>query len=410
MVQGMEQSHQIAVVIQLMVQPKISGVLFTVDPITGSYQSMIGNYVHGLGEQLVSGEANAYDFKLIRPKGKYEGPAEFKKYAPKLYQYAAKLEKELGSPQDIEWAVADEKLYLLQSRPITTLSAGNLDTYEINYSFMGDELWTNTNVAEAIPDVYPPFSWSIAKLLDEAMNFIPGYYVFSGNIYGRPYMNISKRVSAIASVTGKDARGALKLLGDLYGELPEGMQMPLYPFSRLGVLKVMLPIVMRIARQSRKASRNLPEFLKETPTWCTEMRERIEKAKTKEELLILWKEKLQPYFLEGLNAATMAAMKLMIIPKLDKKLTGLVGKEDAITHFSNLRRGSGLASLGPVIGISRVLKGEMSREEYLMKYGHRVPHEYELSKPAPLEDPDWLEKQIEEYKKADIDVEGLLNK
>ncbi|MEL7565810.1 MAG: PEP/pyruvate-binding domain-containing protein [Dehalobacterium sp.] len=409
-VQGMEQSHQIAVVIQLMVQSKISGVLFTADPITGSYQSMIGNYVHGLGERLVSGEANAYDFKLTRPKGKYEGPAEFEKFAAKLYQYAAKLEQELGKPQDIEWAVADEKIYLLQSRPITTLSAGNLDTYEINYSLIGDELWTNTNVAEAIPDVYPPFSWSIARFLDDAMNFIPGYYVFSGNICGKPYMNISKRVSAIAVVTGKDARSALKLLGDLYGELPEGMQMPLYPFSRLGVLKVMLPIVIRIAKKSRKAQKNYPKLLEDTPNWCIRMRERIEKAKGKEELLFLWKNELRPYFEEALNVGAVSAIKLVNITSLDKKLTGLVGTEDANTLLSNLRRGSGLASLGPVIGISKVIKGEMSREEYLMQYGHRGPHEYELSIPDPMEDVDWLEKQIEEFKKSAIDVEELLNK
>jgi len=301
-VQGMEQSHEIAVVVQLMVQSEISGVLFTADPITGSFVSMIGNYVHGLGEQLVSGEANAYDFKLTRPKGKYEGPAEFEKYATKLYQYAAKLEKELGKPQDIEWAVADGKLYLLQSRPITTLSAGNLDTYEINYSLMGDELWTNTNVAEAIPDVYPPFSWSIARLLDDAVNFIPGYYVFSGNICGRPYMNISRRVSVITSLLGKNAKGALRLISDLYGELPEGMGMPLHPFSRLEVIKVMFPRIMRMVKSSLKASKNLSRFLKCTPNWCIGIRERIEKAKTKEELLSLWKEKLQPYFLEGLTA------------------------------------------------------------------------------------------------------------
>lgn len=409
-VQGMEQPHEIAVVVQLMVQSEISGVLFTADPITGSFVSMIGNYVHGLGEQLVSGEANAYDFKLTRPKGKYEGPDEFKRYGSKLYKLADKLEKELGKPQDIEWAVAGGKLYLLQSRPITTLLAGKLDTYEINYSLMGDELWTNTNVAEAIPDVYPPFSWSIARLLDDAINFIPGYYVFSGNICGRPYMNISRRVSAIASVTGRDAKSALKLLGDLYGQLPEGMHMPLYPFSRLGVLKVMLPIVVRIAKQSRKASKNLHEFLKETPDWCIGMRERIEKTKTKEELLSLWKEGLQPYFLEGLSMGSMAAIKLMNITALDKKLTGLVGTEDANTLLSNLRRGSGLASLGPVTGISRVIKDEISREEYLREYGHRGPHEYELSIPDPLEDDTWLEKQVEEYKKSDIDVEGLLKK
>jgi len=67
-VQGIEQSHRIAVVVQRMVQSEISGVLFTADPITGSRTSMTGNFVHGLGEQLVSGEANAHSFQLIRPK------------------------------------------------------------------------------------------------------------------------------------------------------------------------------------------------------------------------------------------------------------------------------------------------------------------------------------------------------
>jgi len=370
-VQGLEQSHEIAVVIQLMVQSEISGVLFTSDPITGSYTSMIGNYVHGLGEQLVSGEANAYSFTLKRPKGKYEGPIDFIKYASSLYKYATKLEKEMGSSQDIEWTVAKGKLYLLQARPITTLTAGNLDTYEMNYSLMGDELWINTNLAEAIPDVYSPFTWSIGRQLDEALNFIPGYYIFSGNICGRPYMNISRRVSMITSLLGRNAKGALKLIYDIYGELPEGMSMPLYPFSRLGVIKVMFPIIMRTTKSTLQASKNLPQFLKETPERCSKLREDIKRAQSKEELLSLWKEELQPYFLKAWVSAGAAAIKLSNVTALDKKLTKLVGGEDSNTLLSNLSGSSGLESLGPVIGISKVTKGEMSREEYLRKYGHR---------------------------------------
>lgn len=408
--QGIEESHQIAVVVQLMIQSEISGVLFTADPITGSYTSMIGNYVHGLGEQLVSGEANAYDFKLIRPKGSYEGPEEFMRFASVLFKLASKLEKELDTPQDIEWAVVKGELYILQARPITTLAAFNLETYEVNYSLVGDELWTNTNVAEAIPDIYPPFTWSIARQLDESMNFIPDYYVFSGNICGRPYMNISRRVSMISTVLGKDANSALKLLGDLYGQIPEGMKMPIYPFSRLQVLKVMLPIIARTTKQSLKVSKNLPKFLKETPAWCIEMRKRIKGVKGKEELLTLWSTQLQPYYLAALNGASMSAMKLTNVSTLEKKLTELVGGEDSNTLLSNLRSGSGLVSLGPVIGISKVIKGEMSREEYLRDYGHRGPHEYELSIPDPTEDPNWLEKQIEDAKKSTADVEGLLQK
>ncbi|TGE35558.1 phosphoenolpyruvate synthase [Desulfosporosinus fructosivorans] len=409
-VKGIEQNHQIAVVIQLMVQSEISGVLFTADPITGSYTNMIGNYVHGLGEQLVSGEANAYEFKLIRPKGKYDGPDVFQKYASKLYQYAAKLEKELGSPQDIEWAVADGKLYLLQARPITTLTGGDLDTYEMNYSFMGDELWINTNVAEAIPDVYSPFTWSIGRQLDESLNFIPGYYIFSGNICGRPYMNISRRVSMITSMLGKYSKGALKLITDMYGELPDGMSMPLRPFSRLEVLKVMLPVVVSASKSTLEASRNLVQSLKQSPERCSKMRADIKKAKTKQELLSLWKEELQPYFLKAWSRAGASALKMTNITTSDKKLTELVGTEDSNTLLSNLRGGSELASLGPVIGISKVIKGDMSKEEYLRKYGHRGAHEYEMSLPDPMEDTNWLEQQIQESIGSNMDVEGLLKK
>ncbi|SFJ17039.1 pyruvate, water dikinase [Thermoflavimicrobium dichotomicum] len=68
---------------------------------------MTGNFVYGLGEQLVSGEANAYSFTFTRLK--YEGPHEFKRYAFELYKLADRLEKKLGSPQDIEWDVAKGK-------------------------------------------------------------------------------------------------------------------------------------------------------------------------------------------------------------------------------------------------------------------------------------------------------------
>ena len=117
-----------------------SAVLFTADPVTGSYTGMVGNYVHGLGEQLVSGEANAETFHLSRPKGQYEGPAALQPYAAELYRIAARLEQEPGRPQDLEWAIAGSKLYLLQARPITTLSPGNLDKYAINETLVEDTL------------------------------------------------------------------------------------------------------------------------------------------------------------------------------------------------------------------------------------------------------------------------------
>lgn len=409
-VKGMETAHQISIVVQLMIQSEISGVLFTSDPITGSYTSMIGNYVYGLGEQLVSGESNAYDFKIKRPKGKYEGPDNFKQYAEKLFRYAANLEKEFNNPQDIEWAVSNGKLYILQARPITTLSYGNLDTYEINYSMMGDELWINTNVAEAIPDAFSPFNWSIERRLDGALDFIPGYYILSGNICGRPYMNISKRVSVISTMLNKDARSSLKLLGDFYGDIPEKMDIPIYPYARLEVFKTIIPKIIKTAKKSTMDFKNLNKFLKLTPEWCKNIREQIIEAVTKEELLSLWKTEIQPYVIEAWSSASAGAIKITNVSALNKELTKLVGTEDANILLSNLRGDEELASLGPVSGISKIIKGELSRNEYLNKYGHRGAHEYELSIPEPMEDEDWLDKQLEEFKKSHIDVDELLEK
>lgn len=409
-VQGMEQSHQIAVVIMLMVQSEISGVLFTADPITGSHTSMTGNFVYGLGEQLVSGEANAYPFKLMRPKGKYEGPEDFKKYASELYKYAAKLVKELGYQQDIEWAVAKGKLYMLQARPITTQKTGNLDTYELNDTLDGDYLWTNTNVGEAMTDVFTPLSWSVIRALDEEQMVVPGYYLFSGNICGRMYSNVNMALS-IYPAFGKDYKPVLKKMNDIFGQMPEGMNIPIYPFSGLGLIKAMMPGIMNTLKKSKEVTKAMPHYFTDTPNWCRTMKERTEGAKTNKELLNLWKEELWPYNCNALWVTRFAPRKKLTgLFKLNEELPKLLGKEDANTLLSNLRGSSELESLGPVIGISKIIKGESSREEYLMKYGHRGPHEFEISIPDPAEDKIWLEKQIEEFKKSNIDAEELLKK
>ncbi|KPU45995.1 chondramide synthase cmdD [Oxobacter pfennigii] len=408
-VQGIEQSHQIAVVVQLMVPSEISGVLFTADPITGSFANMIGNYIHGLGEQLVSGEVNAHDFKLNRPKGKYDGPDEFKKYASNLYKYAARLEKELGNPQDIEWAVARGKLYILQARPITTLTIGNLDTYQINESLAGDALWVNTNVGEAIPDVVTPLTWSIVRTLDIESGFVPGYYLWSGNICGRIYSNISQRLSAITALYGNSKLG-LKILGEVFGQIPEGLTIPVYPFTRMNVIKAMVLGIKYYFKKYREISKEMSQHIERTPNWCGMTIEKIKKVNTKEELIALWKHELKPYNTKAWWGLIVSGSNAVIALALGKKLTKLVGTEDANTLLSNLRGNSELASLGPVVGISKIIKGEMSREEYFKQNGHRGPHEFELSIPDPSENVNWLERQIEEFKESNIDVEGLLQK
>lgn len=159
-----------------------------------------------------------------------------------------------------------------------------------------------------------------------------------------------------------------------------------------------------------KASNEIPEHLNESPNLCRRMTETIKEVKTKEELIDLWKTEILPFNFKALWIALAGGRKMVIANKLKDELIKVAGIEDTNTLMSNFRGDSSLESLGPIIGISKIITGEMNREEYRMKYGHRGPHEFELSIPHPGEDETWLEKQIEEFKNSNTDVEKLLNK
>jgi pyruvate,water dikinase len=117
---------RMAVVVQKMLDPTKSGVLFTVDPVSRRRDRMIIESVFGLGEQVVSGEVTP-DHYVVDHAGnvKREQIVDQRVLEPEeicqLVALGKDLNKRFGVPQDIEWAIEDGQIYLLQSRPITTL-------------------------------------------------------------------------------------------------------------------------------------------------------------------------------------------------------------------------------------------------------------------------------------------------
>ena len=93
---------------------------------------------------------------------------------------------------------------------------------------------------------------------------------------------------------------------------------------------------------------------------------------------------------------------------LRRELTSLVGPDDASILIANVGGGGGLASLGPMVGLAKVAAGEMSHEAYLQTYGHRGPNEFELSVPRPVENPGWLDRELEAFHASPVDIEALL--
>ena len=115
---------RMAVVVQKMVDADKAGVAFSNHPITGRKDRMMIEAVYGLGEAVVSGEVTPDQYVVDR-KGR-----EKKSQTPhggvlsadelaRISEVAVQLETTNGAPQDIEWAIYQGDVYLLQSRPIT---------------------------------------------------------------------------------------------------------------------------------------------------------------------------------------------------------------------------------------------------------------------------------------------------
>ncbi|HEX7035486.1 MAG TPA: PEP/pyruvate-binding domain-containing protein [Pseudomonadales bacterium] len=406
---GVEHGVEMAVLVQRMVPATVAGVLFTVDPVTASFRRMVGDCVSGLGDALVSGEVSGQSFALTRPTGRYQGPDALRAHGRRLFRLARRMERLLGTPLDIEWAVDGRRPWILQARPITTLSPGDLASYDVNESRCEDTLWVNTNVGEALPDVMSPLTWSVIRLLDEEFNYLPGYRLWSGNICGRVYSNIGRRISVISALTGWDGQRTLELFDDLFGSVRERVEVPLHPFGRFGLLREVVPRLARFARRTLAASRGLPRFLEQTPAWCSDARAALQRIDSPPELLRYWQQHLHPYLLRAWWSHTAGSSRLVSLLTLDRKLKGMVEEGERGALLSNLRGGGDLASLGPMLGIARVAAGEISREEYCRQYGHRGPYEFELRHPDPVEDEHWLQRQQAAFASGQRMVQELLD-
>ncbi|MFU2014363.1 phosphoenolpyruvate synthase [Peribacillus butanolivorans] len=139
----------LSVIVQRMVFPQASGILFTADPITSNRKLLSIDASFGLGEALVSGLVSADCYrvkegeivdKMIATKklaiyGLKEGGTETQQIDPdqqktqtlteqqilQLARTGRQIEAYFGCPQDIEWCLVDDIFYIVQSRPITTL-------------------------------------------------------------------------------------------------------------------------------------------------------------------------------------------------------------------------------------------------------------------------------------------------
>ena len=186
-----------AVIVQRLVPADAAGVLFTTNPHDGRTREMLLEASWGLGEMIVSGRVQPDVLRLEQDTGRVleaiigdkqvrlaagasdESPVEEPSRRKsclrgrdvyRLWQLGRHVAEHFGCPQDIEWAIHGDELYLLQSRPITT--ARDIEAYdEVLHAaqcHLRQELaagrgpWVQHNLAETVPHT-TPLTWSILK-------------------------------------------------------------------------------------------------------------------------------------------------------------------------------------------------------------------------------------------------------
>jgi pyruvate,water dikinase len=235
-----------AVVVQQMVFPEASGVLFTADPVTSNRKLTSVEANFGLGESLVSGLVNADVYKVrdgqviakavatkrfaiyASPAGgtqeeaidpeRQEQPVLADAQVVRVAQLGRRIEAHFGHPQDIEWCLVDNGFQIVQSRPITTLfpipAAGGQENH----------VYVSVGHAQMMTDAMKPLGLSFWQLTTSRPMYVAG---------GRLFVDVASQLASPASraglleVIGKsdpligDALRSILERGDFVPSLPD---------------------------------------------------------------------------------------------------------------------------------------------------------------------------------------------
>lgn len=231
-----------AVIVQRMVNAGAAGVAFSADPVSGRRGVAVVSAVFGLGSALVSGEADADTWRVDRAGNILERNIAEKKFAHRaapdsaegvrleplppetstrpalteaqvcsVAELARRCAAHFGRPQDIEWAIENGRLYLLQSRPITSLAGMADPDGTLN-------IWDNSNIAESYGGVTTPLTYTFARRAYEEvyrqfchLMSVPAarveastqvFYCMIGLIRGRVYYNLLNWYRLLALLPG----------------------------------------------------------------------------------------------------------------------------------------------------------------------------------------------------------------
>lgn len=215
---------RMALIVQRMVPAELSGVLFTANPSTGNRSRMVVEIAHGVHGAVEQGSLTPARLVLDGRSGRIDrrfssGVDSLKDSRlpfKSLARAGRRIEALFGSPQDIEWTLAGDRLWILQSRPVTSLPVVR-------------EVWSRANAGEILPGVVTPLSWSVFQPVLRRAGWHSGRFPLtlhwrwqhpagswpdSPRLFdGRAYMELRSVYASFAGFPGVDAGVLRSVLG-----------------------------------------------------------------------------------------------------------------------------------------------------------------------------------------------------
>jgi len=429
---------EMAVVVQRLIPADVAGVLFTVNPRTANESEMLIEASWGLGEAVVSGivqpdtvtvdsATGAVRERVISDKRVWVEPVsrkqrelpESKRKAPclggktiaQLRRLGKRIKEYFGSDQDVEWAIIENHLYVLQSRSITTLE--DVKLYEQCLFRTRRQLkicisegrgpWVRHNISETLP--HPtPLTWSVVKefmsgaggfgSMYKQVGFEPSEAAcrdgFLDLIGGRIYMDLSRTVEmffenfpfsydlALIRSNPDAAQGRPTVpAGSLRARYHTG--------RRIAEINARLELLSRDC-DSTLRQQVFPEFMR----WVCQERQRGLSQLSNEELLNIWRQRksrvLDDFAPQALMPSLICAMAVDKLRTFlsehfwDQKPAELlnvlsVGAEPDSTTRANQ-------------GLYEIANSGKAVDDWLSEYGHRGPQEFDLGSGRWREQPD----------------------
>ncbi|MEV2348570.1 phosphoenolpyruvate synthase [Paenibacillus larvae] len=432
--------HQVylSVIIQRMVFPQASGVLFTADPVTFNRNVLSIDAGFGLGEALVSGLVDPDLYKVREGKiiGKKisakklaiyaleEGGTEEREIEPErqnmssltdrqvlqLERTGRKIEGYFGHPQDIEWCLFEDNIYIVQARPITTL----YPLPDVNDG--KNHVYVSLGHQQMMTDEIKPLGMSFYQMLTEIPLIQAG---------GRLFIDVSHDLTSpigrkiIIRGMGNDLKlkTALSVLlnrKDFMKSLPRGKRTPLHFLS--------LPMLLQAIKIYRKNDIEvIQNLMNQIETSIRDMKQRISKV-TGDELFEFILQDQKQLMKATFNPTGMAAIIIGLNASgwINKHMEKWLGEKNAADTLSQSvsnnitsEMGYALLDVSDVVrqypqvveyfhhatdetlfeDLSKLEGGEAvsnSMRDFLEKYGMRCSGEIDITKPRWNEKPTTL--------------------